>query len=176
MQCTWCFGIHLLFLVAGVLYMCEAARSTAPSMQSSGLYKACSDVQSALGNASLPEELARICDGLRINDKVCQCFSYNSSAQRAYFKGQPPSTLFDMQKACNYPDFSLWVLKSGEFCNLSRHAEVFVAFTSGIWPFMLTMLTNRHNQRPHFREGNTAFCRRRYVLTLLASRILMVMT
>lgn len=135
MQCTWCFGIHLLSLVAGVLYMCKAARSTAPSMQSSGLYKACSDVQSALGNASLPEELARICDGLRINDIVCQGFSYNSSSGRAYFKGQPPNTPFDMQKACNYPDFSLWVLNSGEIRNLSRYAEVLVAFTSGIWPF-----------------------------------------
>lgn len=34
--CLWCFGILLLeLLVAGVLYTCEVARSTAPSMQSS---------------------------------------------------------------------------------------------------------------------------------------------
>ena len=83
----------------------------------------CSDVQSSLGSASLPEELARICNGLKSNGTVCQGFTVDSQNKRALFKGQPSNFPFDTTNdACNEPGLSFWGLNSGETLRLIRPA------------------------------------------------------
>ena len=72
-------------------------------------------VQSMHDSAYLPEELAKICDGLTINGTVCQGFNYASDRRLAVFKGQAPNVPLDMKHdACNSPGFSLWALNAGD--------------------------------------------------------------
>ena len=74
----------------------------------------CEYVQSEFDSAQLPEELAKICDGLTINGVVCQGFTYNFGLNMAYFKGQPPSVPLNLKdSACNGPNVSFWALSSG---------------------------------------------------------------
>ena len=72
-------------------------------------------VQNTFGSAQLPEELATICNGLTINNTVCQGVNYDSRNHIAVFKGQPPNKPVDLKHyACNNPDFSFWALNAGE--------------------------------------------------------------
>lgn len=72
-------------------------------------------VQSTFGSANLPEELANICNGLTINNTICQGFNFDSRFHVAVFKGQPPNVPLDLKhNACNTPGYSVWALNAGE--------------------------------------------------------------
>ena len=98
-------------------------------------------MQSSLGSALLPEELARICDGLKSNGTVCQGFTIDSKTKRAVFKGQPSNLPFDMaNNACNEPGLSFWALNSGETFRLIMHALNPALCDSIIAATMLTII------------------------------------
>lgn len=72
-------------------------------------------VQSMFGSAQLPEELAKICNGLTINGTICQGFNYNNRYNVAVFKGQPPNVPLDLKhNACSTSEYSFWALNAGE--------------------------------------------------------------
>ena len=79
-------------------------------------------VQSEFNSAQLPEELAKICNGLTINGAVCQGFTYNFGLNIAYFKGQPPRLPLSLQdSACNGPNVSFWALNAGDSLAFHLH-------------------------------------------------------
>lgn len=73
-----------------------------------------------LQSPAVPKYLASVCNDLIVEDKkVCQAFTWDNPAKRAYFKGQPVNAKYGLEAlksnftVCNHPNATTWILNAG---------------------------------------------------------------